>query len=304
MVRLSRTLTTALALLATATIARAVPASRFFFSGDGALDLYNAHSGEHLEIRYRDADGHYDSAALAQIEHFFRSRSDGKSGPISLRLIELIDFVQDRYRPRTLTLVSAYRSPALNQALRGSGHRVAQASLHTEGMAADLQPAGINLRRLWLQLRALQTGGVGLYQADGFIHLDTGPPRFWEAATSGVEKNLSADNARLFARTDFDRYGDLRGAIIRLHAVTALPIGIRRTARIGEQPLTIAPASEHIAADGECYVISDPADQYAFIVSSSAEPSSQRAPIRLQTCAPRLGATPVEIVSNPVERWR
>src|SRR5258708_21250401 len=100
------------------------------------------------------------------------------------------------------------------------------------GGAADVEGGGINRGRLWLELRALHPGGVGLYQADGFIHRDTGPPRFWEAATSGVEKNLSADNARLFARTDFDRYGDLRGAIIRLHAVTALPIGIRRTARI------------------------------------------------------------------------
>ena len=304
MVRISRTVATALALLATATIARAVPTSRFFFSGDGALDLSNAHSGEHLEVRYRDAEGHYDSAALAQIDHFFRSRSDDKSGPTSLRLIELIDFVQDRYRPRTLTLVSAYRSPALNQALRGSGHRVAQASLHTEGMAADLQPAGINLRRLWLQLRALQTGGVGLYQADGFIHLDTGPPRFWEAATSGVEKNLSADNARLFARTDFDRYDDLRGAIISLHAVTALPIRIDRTARLDDRPVTVAPADAGVAADGECYVISEPADRYAFIVAGSAAPPRQRTSIRLQTCAPRIGATAGEILTNPVQRLR
>ena len=33
-----------------------------------------------------------------------------------------------------------------------------------------------------------------------------------------------------------------------------------------------------------------------------AEPPVQRAPLRLRTCAPRIGATPKEIVSNPVER--
>src|SRR5262249_27499355 len=141
-----------------------------------------------------------------------RSRSDGKSTAISLRLIELIDFVEDRYRPSRLTLVSGYRSPALNQALRAGGRRVAEASLHTEGLAVDLQPGGVDLPRLWRELRELDAGGVGLYEADGFLHLDSGPPRFWEAATSGVEKNRSADNARLFARTDFDRYTDLAGA--------------------------------------------------------------------------------------------
>jgi len=281
--------------------ARAETTRRFFFSGDGAIELRNAHFDERLTVRYRDAGGHYDAAALAAIEHLFRSRSDGRSGAISLRLIELIDFVQDRYRPSTLTLVSGYRSPEFNQALRGSGHRVAQASLHTEGLAADLQPAGVDLRRLWLQLRELQVGGVGLYQADGFIHLDTGAPRFWEPATSGVEKNLSADNARLFARTDFDRYADLDGAVVSIHAVTALPIRIRRSARIGAAQVTIAPVGPGIAADGDCWVISQPAERYAFAVTSRLAPPLQRAPIRLQTCAPRVGATPMEIVSNPIE---
>ena len=268
------------------------------------LDLSNAHFDEHLTVRYRDGEGRYDPQALATIDRFFRSRSDGKSGPISLRLIELIDFVQDRYRPTRLTLVSGYRSPELNQALRSGGRRVAQASLHTEGLAADLQPAGLDLRRLWLQLRTLELGGVGLYQADGFIHVDTGRPRFWEAATSGVEKNLSAENARLFARTDFDRYADLDGAVVRVHAVTALPIRIRRTARIGDREITIAPAGSGIAADGDCYVIAEPADRYAFTVTSTLTPPTRRTPIRLQTCAPRIGATPAEIVTNPVERLR
>jgi uncharacterized protein YcbK (DUF882 family) len=277
---------------------------RFYFSGDGVLDLYSTHSDEHLALRYRDAEGRYDPTALARIAQFFRSRSDGRSGPISLRLIELIDYVQDHYRPRRLALVSGYRSPAFNQALRESGHRVAQASLHTEGMAADIQPVGLNLRSLWLQLRALRAGGAGLYQSEGFIHLDTGAPRFWEAATSGVEKNLSADNARLFARTDFDRYADLRGAIVGLHAVTALPIGIARTAHLGDREVVLAAVGDGIALDADCYVVSEPADQYAFTVASSVEPPLHGAPLRLQSCPPRIGATAAEIVSNPVERLR
>ena len=130
---------------------------------------------------------------------------------MSLRLIELLDYVEDRYHPKRLTLVSGYRSPEFNRALRANGRRVAQASLHTEGMAADVQPAGLKLRPLWNALRAEQLGGVGLYAGEGFLHLDTGRARFWEAATSGVDQNLAKENARLFARTDFDRYANARG---------------------------------------------------------------------------------------------
>ena len=282
----------------------AASTARFFFSGDGVIDLYNAHFDEHLTVRYRDADGTYDPAALARIEHFFRSRDDGQSGPLSLRLIELIDFFQDRYRPSRLTLVSGYRSPDFNQSLRKAGHRVAQASLHTEGLAADLHPDDVDLRRLWLDLRTLAVGGVGLYQADGFIHVDTGTARFWEPATSGVEKNLSADNARLFARTDFDRYTDLNGAVVGLHAVTALPLRIDRTAHLGDRSLTIVPLGSGIAADGDCFVISEPAARYEFRVVTALSPPLQRLPIRLHTCAPRIGKTTRDIDTNPVEGLR
>jgi uncharacterized protein YcbK (DUF882 family) len=282
--------------------AKAAAQNRFFFSGDGRLDLYNAHADEHLNVRYRDGAGRYDPQALAAIDRFFRSRDDGKSAPISLRLIELIAFVQGRYHPSRLTLVSGYRSPAFNEALRAGGRRVAEASLHTEGLAADLQPARVDLPRLWRELRDLGVGGVGLYEADGFLHLDTGQPRFWEAATSGVEKDRSADNARVFARTDFDRYAFLNGAVVRLHALTKLPIRVRRTAHIGTQSLTIAPVGSGIARDGDCYVIDQRAEQYTFTVTTGVAPPSERTPIRLGTCAPRTGATPKEIVTNPIER--
>jgi uncharacterized protein YcbK (DUF882 family) len=276
--------------------------SRFFFSGDGVLEMDNAHFAERLRVRYRDESGRYDPDALARIERFFRSRNDGATGPVSLRLIELIDYVEDRWRPKRLTLISGYRSPELNDSLRARGGRVAQRSLHTEGLAADVQPAGVDLHRLWRELRERRVGGVGLYRRDGFLHIDTGQPRFWEPATSGTEKNLSADNARVFARTDFDRYADLEGAVIQLHSVTALPLRINRTASIAGRPLQLAPLDSTVRSDGECYVIETAADRYAFSVVGSASPPAHREPIRLKTCTPRTGATPAEIVTNAVEQ--
>lgn len=276
--------------------------SRFFVSGDGELDLYNGHFDEHLTVRYRDADGRYDAGALARLERFFRSRTDGRQEPVSLRLVELIDYVEDRYRPRRLTLISGYRSPNLNDLLRTAGGRVAKGSLHTEGLAADLQPDGLRLRRLWLDLREQRVGGVGLYERDGFLHLDAGRPRFWEAATSGTEQNLSAENARVFARTEFDRYDDLDGAVIRLHAITALPLRIKREARMGRTLLRVVAAGGELSDDGECWVIAQPARRYELRIATAAPPPARRAPIRLFTCTPRVGATPEEILTNPVER--
>jgi uncharacterized protein YcbK (DUF882 family) len=279
--------------------------SRFYVSGDGTLTLHHAHfAGEVLEVRYRNPDGSYDPAALQRIEHFFRNRTDGEQGHVSLRLIELLAYVQDRYRPKRLTLVSGYRSPEFNQSLRSGGRRVAQASLHTEGLAADVQPAGVKLRPLWNQLRAEKIGGVGLYAGEGFIHFDTGQPRFWEAATSGVDKNLAKENARLFARTDFDRYATLDGAVIRLHSVTALPIRIARVARLGETSVTLAAHDDAVKADGDCWVFDQPADHYELRVTTPTAPPGRRTPIRLSTCAPRIGATPAEVLTNPVELLR
>lgn len=277
-------------------------AARFYFSGDGTLRMANAHFDETLTVTYRDADGRYDPAALARIARFFRSRTDGESGPVSLRLIELLDYVEDRYRPRSLTLVSGYRSPEMNRSLRGAGRKVAQASLHTEGMAADVQPAGLDLRKLWNALRGEKVGGVGFYKADGFLHLDTGAPRFWEAATSKVDQNLSKDNARLFARTDFDRYDSLEGAVISLHSVTALPIAVRATARLGGRELALVPRDSAVRADGDCWVFADPAPRYELAVATALPPPARREPIVLETCAPRIGATPAQVPSNPIER--
>lgn len=291
------------ALLPCVLLAADPPASRFNFSGDGEIALRHGHLEETLRVRYRDDEGRYDPEALRQINHFFRSRTDGRSTEMSLRLIELIDFVEDRAHPSEAILISGYRSPDFNQNLRTRGGRVAEFSLHTEGIAADVALKGVAMRRLWLELRELGVGGVGLYQADGFLHLDTGKPRFWEAATSGVDKGLSKENARLFARTDFDRYADLEGAVLRLHGVTALPVRIQRQAMLGDQRVELSARGE-IIANGDCWLVRQPEDRYELVVATSIAPPERAVPLRLRTCAPRIGATPREIETNPIARLR
>jgi hypothetical protein len=224
-------------------------------------------------------------------------------GEISLRLVEMIDYVQDRYHPTHTTLLSGYRSPELNQQLRDSGAKAADSSLHIEGLAADLHFDGVDLKKLWIALREEKIGGMGYYKAQSFMHLDIGRPRFWEPQTSRVDQHLSAGNARVFARTDFDRYQDLKGARIRLHSVTALPLRIETRARTGTIALTLAAEGDQATIDGRCIVFSAPAAAYRLrVVDLAGAPVlKQRAPIVLSTCDPRVEATPDQIESNLVE---
>ena len=293
------------------------PSRRFLVSGDGAITLENGHTGEKLNVRYRRPDGGYDPAAIARIDEFFRSRGDDRRTRVSLRLVETIDFLQDRHRPTRTMLMSGYRSGEYNAAIIARGGQAARASMHTEGMASDLHFDGIDQRALWLDVRELECCGTGYYQSSSFVHLDVGKPRFWEETTSRVKENLSRGNARVIARTDFDRYDRLDGAIVQLHSVTLRPIRISRRAEFAPQereaaagapvvPLELSP--ETPTGGGDCmeFAEGDPAPPIRFAIAESARAASavRGAPVRgrilLHTCEARLEATPVTIESNPV----
>ena len=298
----------ALAVAISAHAAGPLPAPpRFFFAGNGHLKLSHAHFGSTLDVRYRRADGSYDPDALRQIQHFFRSREDGREGAISLRLIELLAYVQDHFHPRQMTLLSGYRSPEFNADLRAAGGQAAQTSLHTQGLAADVTLTGVDMRRLWRQLRELRTGGAGFYRKGNFLHLDTGPPRFWEETTSRVSENLSAGNARIFLRTDFDRYPTVEGAVCSVYSVTAFPLLVAPQARIAgagaDATVMLEPVGNEIERRDGCLAITRPAEAYQLRVTSAAPAvkRGERLHVVLSTCEPRIERTPADIDSNPIE---
>jgi uncharacterized protein YcbK (DUF882 family) len=301
-------LVTVAAFAFTATPSGAEQYERFFVMGDGTLAVRNAHTGEQAKVRYRINDGSYDPAALAAIRRLFRSRTDQAEADVSLRLIEILSSVQSRARATELVLVSGYRSPALNESLRAKGVRAAGGSLHTEGLAADVAIEGANLRQLWVELRELECCGVGLYEHDRFVHIDVGHPRFWEPATSRVEENLSAENARVFARTDFDRYREGEAIELRVHSITSPPIAVACDARLISDQGARGTLSVRLAAEGagsgsaeaaacKCIEV-ETGDR---LLARGARSAASAAHIELTTCEPRRGRTPATIDSNPIE---
>lgn len=273
--------------------AQAAPFPRFFIMGDGRLAITNAHTGDRVTVRYRGEDGTYDAAALGRLQHIFRSRSDGGETEISLRLIEVLSHLQRIAGDHPLTLLSGYRSPQYNKDLKQQGRAVAGGSLHTEGLAADLAFPRPQLPKLWQQVRALECCGAGYYAKQGFMHVDVGRPRFWEETTSKVDENLSVGNARLFARTEFDRYAAGEPIRAKVHALTLPPVRLAREVRLGETGITLAMKGE----SSGCVEV----DRSGASFEIEGEATPGQGWLELKTCEPRAEQTPELVRTNPIE---
>ena len=56
---------------------------------------------------------------------------------------------------------------------------VAKRSMHLDGKAIDIRLGDVNLRDLHETAVSLKRGGVGMYTASNFVHVDTGRVRYW-----------------------------------------------------------------------------------------------------------------------------
>lgn len=153
--------------------------SVFSLSGNGSITISDSQTQEAVTVEYRNKDGAYNEEALNQIDQLLRCHGEGETHPISLKLIELLDNVEDHFASDGITVTSGYRSPAYNLKLKKMLRRVSTESLHTQGMAVDIVVAGVDKGELVKYVRSLDVGGVGDYRRVNAIHLDVGPIRNW-----------------------------------------------------------------------------------------------------------------------------
>jgi len=151
----------------------------FEHQGDGFLKFYNTHSHETMDITYKDDDGEYLRDGIDEIEYILRCRMTNEEISMDLKLIEVIDKIQDHFDAEEVHIISGYRSPTLNVTLRAQGRRVASRSLHMNGMAIDIRIPGVSTRELRDYARSLKAGGVGYYAGPDFVHIDVGRVRYW-----------------------------------------------------------------------------------------------------------------------------
>jgi uncharacterized protein YcbK (DUF882 family) len=275
-----------------------VPEPRFFVMGSGTLELVRRDTGERVRVRYIQPDGRYDYVGIGEIQRLLRSKGGGAQRELTPRFVELLAHVSDRVG-QPLVVLSGYRTPAYNEGIRRRGGKAASGSLHTEGLAADLAIPRAQLLPMWTYLRGLECCGAGYYARQGFLHVDVGKPRFWEAATSRTDEDLSGGNARVFARTDFDRYVASEMPLVRFHAVTEPPIRVERMARLvplgGGAAVPVALEDLSGAAGAGCFEVD--ADTRLMV---KGLPRTARGRVELTTCAPRVGRTPERVETNPI----
>jgi uncharacterized protein YcbK (DUF882 family) len=137
------------------------------------VNLYNEHTHEWLAV---DPAAPPDAATQ---DDFLRDHFTNKSMHMDRRLVGFVVASAQRFHVDLATIVSAFRHPKYNLMLRKKGHQVARDSQHTHGNAIDFSLPNIPTAQLHAWAKGQHAGGVGLYLASGFVHMDTGAIRFW-----------------------------------------------------------------------------------------------------------------------------
>ena len=144
-----------------------------------SVSLYNIHTSEKADAVYW-AEGRYIYDEIARLNHLLRDFRTGETHPIDTALFDLLHDLKSAVGSNaSFHVISGYRSPKTNDALRRRTSGVAKKSLHMQGRAIDVNLPGIGLETLRLAARELRRGGVGYYPKSGFIHVDTGRVRYW-----------------------------------------------------------------------------------------------------------------------------
>ena len=157
-----------------------VPLAAVARSGERrSLSFLHTHTGESLDVAYF-RDGAYDPLALQRVNHLLRDFRNDQVHPIEPEVLDILFELQtlaDRSAP--FEVVSGYRSPQTNAALRRHSTGVAEHSLHMQGRAIDVRLSDFPTRRLHELALGMRRGGVGFYASSDFVHLDNGRVRFW-----------------------------------------------------------------------------------------------------------------------------
>lgn len=143
------------------------------------IRMVNAHTNEKLDLPYRVGTS-YSRQAIIFISDFMRDWRQERAVVMDPRLIDLLAYIQKKAgASEPITLLSGYRTRETNEMLRRYSSEVATRSFHMRGQAADIRIPGVSPLRIRDIAREIQVGGVGYYPSSNFVHVDTGPVRYW-----------------------------------------------------------------------------------------------------------------------------
>ena len=143
------------------------------------LSFFHIHTSEKLSIVYRE-NGAVVPGALTKINHYLRDFRTEQEHDIDVALLDALHELYTTFDSRgNFEVISGYRSPRTNAALRHVTTGVAENSLHIQGQAIDVRLTSAKTTDLRDAAKALRAGGVGYYAESNFVHIDTGAVRSW-----------------------------------------------------------------------------------------------------------------------------
>ncbi|MDI1228793.1 MAG: DUF882 domain-containing protein [bacterium] len=161
-------------------------------AGGDVLRFYNLHTEESITVTRNRGE-----SISREANWFMRDFRRGEAANMDPQLFDLLGRLKTAIQRRhpgldvEYQVVSPYRSPDTNEALRDAGGGQAEGSQHMQGKAIDIKVPGLSTIELRNIATCLNLGGVGYYPADGFVHVDTARVRYWPSRdyVSGLQCN-------------------------------------------------------------------------------------------------------------------
>lgn len=139
------------------------------------IEFYVPRTGESIRSVFWTPSEGYISESISELSIAMRDGRTDEVKRMNTKTLDIIAALQNMLRPNQPThLISAYRSPVTNRRIGG-----AKESYHVKAMASDIKMPGIGYNTLLNAAKRLNAGGVGRYTRSGFVHVDSGPVRYW-----------------------------------------------------------------------------------------------------------------------------
>ncbi len=155
------------------------PAPTLDTTSPRTLSLVNFNTQDVLTVTYW-SNGAYHRQALDQLNHFLRDTRENQATEMDPLLFDVLWHTTRIVGfSGSIEVLSAFRSPNTNAWLASVSRGVARDSQHMNGNALDIRFPGVPVYQIRQAAYSLNMGGVGFYPRSGFVHLDTGPVRYW-----------------------------------------------------------------------------------------------------------------------------
>ena len=144
------------------------------------LLFYNPNTSETVRRVYWTPREGYIRESIGEISWALRDHHNDQIRQFDPNVLDQLYAMQLQMRlGQPIHVISGYRSPSTNWMLCERSRGVARNSYHMQAMALDVRVPDGRVSDLCRAARGLGAGGVGYYPRANFVHIDSGPVRYW-----------------------------------------------------------------------------------------------------------------------------